>query len=923
MNMKKKFRSIVIYSIILAIMCGLGCLVYFRAKEDLGSRVVFAETFAGKTGYQSTTLGTVDRRIPTTTADEGMSTRYPTYGTSISAVTDEEKSGLISESTYLKASSTTYDSMDADGHLYLNGADTGRVLYKHTSSVGMYLGDVSDDQPAVVQRITITPTELRNYITGLYAPAGEVVKIEISSEDLTAIGGSLTVAVGQVSHRNNQNNIWTARNDFSRMPWIANIMTMDTTTAYVGNFLGGPIYLYPSALSTFTVTITGAVKYAYYCHGYTTRAEVEEMATYSAPYYDFEVFDLGVRHSGPSAYGNYDYDNLVKVGDLWEKICMTSRQVPCSANATIGVGYVYDCFVAAGAACAFQGGHSWINAPCSWLSGALNYDSMVTDGFWGIIHEFNHLYQSYGMYGTKTNEVTNNATSLLSYVLYTNISAKRSEDINTLSWWNRYTDPSFSLKQTLSYAESGDAQLALNCYADIIHSFGTDVYTLATRTQTALGVDGWYSALTIATGYNMTYYFEELLHQTLSDDVKALYDDPSLPTYVPVASLYQTGRDYLVGKKRVAIETVRPYEIESGDSLTLDFDEQLVVPSGFRARIVKVTRPQNGTLTKTGDKVYVYTPDEHEYSGTFYVTVRLSHPTITTPDVVLSINIRQRVGESEFTSETRYARSYSASEVLEQSDLALQSIVSVNHGRWGDGVIDNILDGDPNTFYHNDSGNFVSEGNPFELVVDLGKQMTCNTITITSRTSNQYNLPCTFALYGGDTAECTTLLGTYTDLALSGNTVTATFAPASIRYYRLYVTDSKSQSAGNKYITISRIDLTYSFAGEEYSPLALEYYAQGKEIFERVRGVGSFGFAIRGNGSIKYTFSGRGIVIKACQDTECKLKVTIDGQSTTVTLSADDATAVAYVKDNLKNKKHDITIRVLSGTLCVDSVIIR
>lgn len=80
-------------------------------------------------------------------------------------------------------------------------------------------------------------------------------------------------------------------------------------------------------------------------------------------------------------YANFDYDNLFEVGNLWEKICRTSRLVPCSANAAIGVGYVYDCFVAAGAACAFQGGHSWINAPCSWLAGALDYESMTKMDF--------------------------------------------------------------------------------------------------------------------------------------------------------------------------------------------------------------------------------------------------------------------------------------------------------------------------------------------------------------------------------------------------------------------------------------------------------------------------------------------------------------------------------------------------------------
>ncbi len=40
-------------------------------------------------------------------------------------------------------------------------------------------------------------------------------------------------------------------------------------------------------------------------------------------------------------------------------------------------------------------------------------------------------------------------------------------------------------------------------------------------------------------------------------------------------------------------------------------------------------------------------------------------------------------------------------------------------------------------------------------------------------------------------------------------------------------------------------------------------------------------------------------------------------------LFADNTTAVAYVRDGLKNKKHSVTIRVLSGTLCLDSFIIR
>lgn len=48
----------------------------------------------------------------------------------------------------------------------------------------MYEGDVKNDEPAIIKRLTIRPRNSGNHITGLYAPAGEVVKIELSKEDL-------------------------------------------------------------------------------------------------------------------------------------------------------------------------------------------------------------------------------------------------------------------------------------------------------------------------------------------------------------------------------------------------------------------------------------------------------------------------------------------------------------------------------------------------------------------------------------------------------------------------------------------------------------------------------------------------------------------------------------------------------------------
>lgn len=576
-----------------------------------------------KAGMYAEYLGTTERK-KTTVSDGGLA-RYPEYGVILAEASEEEKQAILDENDLLLSSPNTYDEMDEDGNLFLNGNPTGGKLYRHTAASGMYGGDVSDDEPAVIKRLTIRPRSYGNHITGLYAPAGEPIRIEMSAEDLEKTGG-LSVVIGQVLANGQPNNIWLAR-DFNRMPVIANTMSVNKTEAYVGSFLGGPIYLRPVRTdSSFTVTISGAVSYSHFILGCTTREEFEQNRRSSAPYFDLEVWDDAVRHSGPKAQAeDFDFDELTRAAILWDKIALVSNRVPAGSGGDTGITFLYDPFIAAGSMVAFVGRHT-VNCPVYCLHAALDEESAVSDApdaFWGCIHEFNHHYQRYGFF--PGDEVTNNAVSIAEYSLFTRISARRTENGGRYATsWNRYTDPAWTLKQTLASSASQKANSALDSYVNLLHSFGQDAFIRAAEAGGGQGgADVWYKAVSDATGYDMTYYFCDLLHQNISESVLNEYAGKDRPVYVPVASVYQVGRSCLRDGKKHYCRTAQPYQIEPGIPVEIDLNTQIVLPDDFLYTVENVSAPAYGTLTEKEDGVYLYTPDpEHAESGDIIVTLK-------------------------------------------------------------------------------------------------------------------------------------------------------------------------------------------------------------------------------------------------------------------------------------------------------------
>ena len=557
----------------------------------------------------SKVLTYVDRNIPTEVKYEEVNEQI-SYGGDNTAL-DEIYDDILAENNKLIASDSTYDEIGSDGKLYLSGEYIGRDLYKHVFSLGLYGGNVSDDEKAVKKVMKINPVSTTNYITGLYAPPGEVITVEISEEDLTNIGGSLTFLIGFYTH-NNIYSVNSANVGIKRVPNLTNSLTITKTTGYIGSFIGGPIYISnPSKTKKFTVTITGAVPYKHIIFGTTTKEEYEAMSDYTAPFFEFDIRD-SIRYSGgASIIKNYEYDNLVNNLLFWDKCVRTSRQVPSGSNKNLGIHFLFDpCVNSKGALALAYVGRNWCQVPPS-FGMAMDFETATKYGVWGHIHELNHHFQRYG-FNNVANEVTNNVINIVEYILYTQLSGLRNAYSNAalckISGNHNYMNPEYSLNNLVNNPPSAADEIRF--YEPIIQAFGPHLFLKATQVGGGrAGVDLFYESLVTTMHHDFTYYVEKILNLVISESKKEDMQALKYPIFIPITTIYQTGRYYTFDGVEQFSNTSYPYRIPRGGATKLDFENHLIYPNGFTVTIQSFSSPKYGQLKKVSDFVYTYEPD--------------------------------------------------------------------------------------------------------------------------------------------------------------------------------------------------------------------------------------------------------------------------------------------------------------------------
>ena len=702
----------VLFFLILGLALGLrGCSARSPWRNDIDFYNATAYKTNTAVGHSSVVLGTVERNKPVKDIkNEGLE-KYPVFGTNLTGV---DQNALISESSYLTATGTAnaggggYTWMDENGYLYSGTRPataenaTGRQLYQHTASVGLYHGNVADDEPAIVKQVTLRPRTYGSYysVTGVYAPAGEVIKIQLSGKDMDATGG-IVVHIGQALYNGQANNIWAGK-PMPRIPHLLNTMQVtkntavydeenDVWTAYVGSFIGGPLYIRGESV-TFTATISGGVKYSHFILGYTTEKEFEENAKSSAPYFDLEVWDRGVLHSGSKIFAqNFSYEDLYKAAVLWDKVASVT-----TTGSNQGVVFLYEPFVAAGAAVAFPGRRS-VNCPEGWMASSLNYNALVSSGSWGNFHEYHHNFQGYGV--GNGGEVTNNGMTLVSYALFTKISSNRSLSnygAGRLGGWNAYTCATWATQDLLKIQNGqspSNGKQGLSIYATLLHNFGADNYIQAKVRQQQVGAyrenyEGYMKAWQDVTHNNMSYFFQEVL-DGITPEQAAAWGTADDPMFVPVSSVYQTGRSYVYEGEKKYFQTMQPYVIPYGDSFTVDLrpyqtnngqyeSGSVILPAGFTYTVKSVEKPANGTLTQTDTPlVYTYTPNKKNKSlrsGEIKVTLEITKNDgafqVADVDLVLEFEQSHEMNKSTLN---RTTYTYAADKMYTDAQTAYES----------------------------------------------------------------------------------------------------------------------------------------------------------------------------------------------------------------------------------------------------------
>ncbi|MDE6373073.1 MAG: hypothetical protein K2L72_01085, partial [Clostridia bacterium] len=283
----------------------------------------------------------------------------------------------------------------------------------------------------------------------------------------------------------------------------------------------------------------------------------------------------------------------------------------------------------------------------------------------------------------------------VSYALFTKISSKRGIESyggQGLGGWNNYTSATWALNDILSLRRGGhpsNGDQGLTLYSVLLHNFGANNYIQAKYQQQSKSYGqtyaGYFRAWEDITHNNMTYYFKDVLKGLTADVAKKWHNSEYTSMFVPVSSVYQTGRSYMYDGEKKYFKTMQPYVIPYGSDFNIDLSEytanngqyvsgSVVIPDNFKYRIKSITQPEHGKIEVVDNYNFTFKPDGNINSGQIIVTLEIVEKSgaFKVDDVDLVLEFEQSHETNKMTLE-RTTYTYSAETMYSDAKTAYES----------------------------------------------------------------------------------------------------------------------------------------------------------------------------------------------------------------------------------------------------------
>ncbi|MEZ6189640.1 MAG: M60 family metallopeptidase, partial [Planctomycetota bacterium] len=369
--------------------------------------------------------------------------------------------------------------------------------------VEAFPGAVAADAPRVTRRLTVAAGPGWRS-TGLYVPAGEVVRLV-----RVGAGAPWTVRVGCHTDR-----LW-AQPRWSRWPEVAGRWTLDADELRVASPFGGLLYLEPGRGSgALTVEVTGAVEAPT-----VDLTDPESIAAWRArrlapgPWAELHARHLSLTVPSASIRA---LDDPAPILRFWDRVLacyaeLGQRPLPARAerfvaDVQLSGGYMHSGYpiVTHLDVATPQGGRPPL---------VLDLERLEREGSWGHFHELGHNHQQRAWTFAGTTEVTCNLFTL--YVMDTVVGIEPWEHPWLASGRTKVAD---YLAQGAPYPRwTREPDLALAFYAEVQRAFGWAPFQAAFRAYREQGLDPatdaekrdrWLLELSRAVGRDLGPHFE-------------------------------------------------------------------------------------------------------------------------------------------------------------------------------------------------------------------------------------------------------------------------------------------------------------------------------------------------------------------------------------------------------------------------------